>query len=212
MAHLYTDPSSLSQSGLSISQLGSESVSPVSKSLTSSRSILTSYLTTFLFNLHFYFDVTHSYILNKISLILFPYLYESDWYQLKDEKSCPLPPRVNLQSFDLYIPTMSYITFLLLAGIQAGRMGYFSPEYLGIVAGAGISSVFIDILMIYSGLYFLNCELPYLVDITAFSGYKFLACGLNKGIGILLGSNMYGILVIYTCITVGMFTVTIYSG
>lgn len=192
----------------SISSLESVSLdSPVPKSLGPAKLFVHSYLPTLISSLHFYFDVTHSYILSKISLILLPFLHTDDWNQTLTEQGQPLAPSRNVQSFDLYIPVMAYITFLLLAGIQAGRIGYFSPEYLGVIGSAGIGCEILDVLMIYAGLYFLDSELPYFIDILAFAGYKFLPCSINKAIAILLGSKLYNVCLAYTAITLGIFTV-----
>lgn len=64
-------------------------------------------------------------------------------------------PRHNLFAPDLYIPCMSFITFLLFTGINAGAKGEFSPEVLGITGSAGIVIVTLEVILIYGGFYLL---------------------------------------------------------
>ena len=69
-----------------------------------------------------YFDVTNRYVLNKLRIILFPFTVKTDdWkrqgmsYEFSNEGTM-VTPRGDLQAPDLYIPLMSFVTFILLVG------------------------------------------------------------------------------------------------
>lgn len=47
------------------------------------------------------------------------YFFFQDW-SLKYDQDNPVQPRYDLNAPDLYIPTMAYITFIVLAGLVMG--------------------------------------------------------------------------------------------
>ena len=83
-----------------------------------------------------YFDVTNTYVLHKLKIILLPFLVkEEEWRQggsmhatVSDYDddidgagvSSGNTPKNNLQAPDLYIPLMSFVTYLLLTGFYHG--------------------------------------------------------------------------------------------
>jgi len=82
-----------------------------------------------------YFDVTNSYVLQKLRIILFPItlkvclinliitLQDDDWRRKSagyDFNNQILTPRGDVQAPDLYIPSMFFATFILLTGFYLG--------------------------------------------------------------------------------------------
>ena len=80
-----------------------------------------------------YFDVTNSYVLRKLKIILFPFLLRGDdWKQTKTDAFSAdsfsgeigmeetFTPRNDLQAPDLYIPLMSFVTFVLITAFYKG--------------------------------------------------------------------------------------------
>lgn len=71
-----------------------------------------------------YFDVTNMYVINKMKVIFLPFLVkEDDWnpqgaqpYYGGSDQPQKATPRVDTQAPDLYIPLMSFVTFILWAG------------------------------------------------------------------------------------------------
>jgi len=76
--------------------------------------------------LKYYFDVSNSYVANKLRLILFPFM-KKDWERQNVRNPQNglvqgfLPPREDFNAPDLYIPFMAFITFVLLMGIKRGQ-------------------------------------------------------------------------------------------
>ncbi|CAJ0831854.1 1105_t:CDS:2 [Entrophospora sp. SA101] len=85
------------------------------------------------------------------------------------------PPREDINSPDLYIPAMAFVTYVLLTGIVAGTEDKFHPEVLGINATTGLLLVILELLFIKIGCYLLNItsETQFL-DFLSYSGYKFI--------------------------------------
>jgi len=69
--------------------------------------------------LKYYFAVDNKYVMNKLRLLFFPFA-QKDW-SLKFDQETAVQPRYDLNSPDLYIPTMGYITYIVLAGFILGK-------------------------------------------------------------------------------------------
>ena len=68
--------------------------------------------------LKYYFAVDTSYVLKKLMLIWFPFVHK-DW-TVRYQQDAPVAPRDDMNAPDLYIPTMSFVTYLLVAGYLLG--------------------------------------------------------------------------------------------
>merc|ERR1712000_255761 len=105
-----------------------------------------------------YFNVSNSYVINKLFLVLFPWRHKG-WSRKQavganGQEGWYLSPRDDINSPDMYIPVMGLVTYVLLSTLIAGLKGAFNPELLGVTATTGLSVV--------------------IVEITAYSGYKFV--------------------------------------
>lgn len=138
-----------------------------------------------------YFDVSNSYVVRKLLLVLFPWRHKP-WTRQQSRNAATdangnissqpipggmtyLPPRDDLNSPDMYIPTMSLITYTLLSTFLAGIRGSFRPELLGSNASTAVGVIIGEYLILKLAMYFLsiNNESSFL-DLLAYSGYKFV--------------------------------------
>ncbi|KAK7528302.1 ER to Golgi transport protein Yif1 [Phyllosticta citricarpa] len=120
-----------------------------------------------------YFNVTNSYVVNKLFLVLFPWRHRP-WVR-QNYDGFFLPPREDINSPDMYIPVMAFVTYILLSTLLAGIRGAFHPELLGITATKGFAVVLFEILGLKLGCYFLSISNDsQLLDLVAYSGYKFV--------------------------------------
>lgn len=158
-------------------------------------------------NLHYYFDVTNSYVIKKLSLITLPFLTTGDWQQELGSDGLPGSPRFNKFAPDLYIPLMSFITFLLLSGLKSGFSGNFSPQILGLTASSSVIFMCFELMIVYGGFYFLQCSLPSILDLLAYCGYKFVPCILTGFLTMLLGTQVYFPVFLYFAVCFGLFLV-----
>ncbi|KAK0140132.1 Protein YIF1A [Merluccius polli] len=161
--------------------------------------------------LKYFFAVDTRYVVKKLMLLMFPYTHQ-DW-EVRYHRDTPLTPRHDVNAPDLYIPTMAFITYILLAGMALGiqqRMGGvqcpniskavhmeklfvpFSPEVLGLCASTALVWVIIEVLVMLLSLYLLTVHTDLSTfDLLAYSGYKYVAMILTVLSGLLFGSDGY---------------------
>ena len=126
-----------------------------------------------------YFNVSNSYVLNKLFLVLFPWRHKP-WSRKQSvgpngQEGWYLPPRDDINSPDMYIPVMSLVTYIFLSALIAGLQGKFQPELFGYTASTALILVLIEILGLKFGCYLLNISNEsQLLDLVAYSGYKFV--------------------------------------
>ncbi|KAK3372023.1 YIF1-domain-containing protein [Podospora didyma] len=126
-----------------------------------------------------YFNVTNSYVINKLFLVLFPWRHKP-WSRKQavgpnGQEGWYLPPRDDVNSPDMYIPVMSVVTYIFLQTLIAGIQKRFQPELFGYIATTALAVVFIEILGLKLGCYLLSISNEsQLLDLVAYSGYKFV--------------------------------------
>ncbi|KAK6204773.1 YIF1-domain-containing protein [Scheffersomyces amazonensis] len=136
-------------------------------------------------DLKYYFQVSNSYVVKKLFLILFPYR-NKNWNRLNlqdatGDSSSPnsqqyAPPNLDVNAPDLYIPLMSFVTYILLWAAFQGLKGDFHPQLFGYLSSQTLAFSFLDISIFKIGLYLLNCSSQAsLWDLVGFSGYKYVA-------------------------------------
>ncbi|KAJ9397758.1 hypothetical protein DTO282F9_5278 [Paecilomyces variotii] len=138
-----------------------------------------------------YFNVSNSYVLSKLALVFFPWRHKP-WSrqqarltansagpngQITQQQysSIFLPPRDDINSPDMYIPTMAVVTYILLCTVLAGLRGSFHPELLGSITTTALAVIFFEILCLKVAMYLLSITNDsQLLDLVAYSGYKFV--------------------------------------
>jgi len=126
-----------------------------------------------------YFNVTNSYVINKLFLVLFPWRHKP-WSRKQamgpnGQEGWYLPPRDDINSPDMYIPVMSLVTYIFLQTLIAGLRGEFQPELFGYIASTAMVVVASEILGLKLGCYLLSISNEsQLLDLVAYSGYKFV--------------------------------------
>ncbi|KZZ99132.1 ER to Golgi transporter Yif1 [Moelleriella libera RCEF 2490] len=126
-----------------------------------------------------YFNVSNSYVVNKLFLVLFPWRHKP-WSRKQGtgangQEGWYLAPREDVNSPDMYIPVMALVTYILLSTLIAGLKGQFKPELLGYTATTGLVVVIVEIVALKLGCYLLNISSQsQLLDLIAYSGYKFV--------------------------------------
>ncbi|KAJ6680696.1 INTEGRAL MEMBRANE HRF1 FAMILY PROTEIN [Salix purpurea] len=74
----------------------------------------------------YYFQVNDHYVRNKLKIVLLPFLNRGHWTRITEPVGGRLsyePPINDINAPDLYIPCMSFATYLVLAGISLGLSG-----------------------------------------------------------------------------------------
>ncbi|PCH41943.1 protein transporter yif1 [Wolfiporia cocos MD-104 SS10] len=157
-----------------------------------------------------HFNVSNSYVMNKLRLVLFPWRHK--WSRrvrrAENGQSEWQPPRDDLNAPDLYIPLMALVTYILLAALYSGLHSRFHPEILGVTASKALAVVLLDFVFVKLGCYFLNIPSGnnQILDLLAYDGYKFVGVILTLLAGLLnVGRTLYMIVFIYAFLATAFF-------
>jgi len=171
-----------------------------------------------------YFEVDNRYVLAKMKTVLFPvFLKGKKWKRLEtedgEEDSSPpappqqlhpspqaspsfskkySPPSVDANAPDLYLPLMSFVTYVVLTSYVKGTNGQFTPEVLSQVTYSCLAWQLLEVLVIRLGLYMLSVQAAPLLDLVANTGYIYVGLCVNMLVGVLLGKTAYAASVCWT--------------
>ncbi|KAL1513055.1 hypothetical protein ABEB36_002534 [Hypothenemus hampei] len=156
--------------------------------------------------LKYYFAVDTRYVLTKLALLFFPFTH-SDW-SVKYEQDTPIQPRYEINVPDLYIPSMAYITYVLVAGLVLGMQNKFSPEQIGITASSALAWCLIELAIYKTILYIFQVETSLrTLDLLAYSGYKYVGTIICILISLITGKIGFYASLIYTNLALAFFLV-----
>ncbi|XP_067363620.1 protein YIF1B isoform X1 [Channa argus] len=156
--------------------------------------------------LKYYFAVDTVYVGKKLGLLIFPYMHEN--WEVCYQQDTPVAPRFDVNAPDLYIPAMSFITYILVAGVALGTQNRFSPELLGVQASSALVWLIMEVLVVLLSLYLVtvNTDLT-TIDLLAFSGYKYVGMIVGVVAGLLFGRAAYYISLLWCCVAIFVFTI-----
>ncbi|QLL31250.1 hypothetical protein HG536_0B01110 [Torulaspora globosa] len=156
-------------------------------------------------SLSHYFQVTTSYVLRKLQIIVLPFFKKASWQRIPDTQSQAsgslsfLPPKDDVNSPDLYIPIMGLVTYILVWNMQKGLQGSFNPENLYYKLSSTLAFVGLDLVILKLGLYLLvnvNSPTSSLTELVCYVGYKFVPLTLvlfspNRPLYISMAAKVY---------------------
>eukprot|EP00727_Mastigamoeba_balamuthi_P008802 m51a1_g4544 hypothetical protein (291) ;mRNA; r:58845-60420 len=158
-----------------------------------------------------YFDVSNSYVINKLKLIVIPFLHRGGWRRQSintdDGGKIFLPPRDDINAPDLYIPLMAFITYVLIYSLLRGVEHDFTPEVLSWAATKGLSVLALEIIAVRTAMYVINTSVR-LLDLIAYLSYVFVGvvCSMLSGLA-LGGSPAVLVVALYMGIAMASFVV-----
>ena len=92
-----------------------------------------------------------------------------------------MQPRYERNAPDMYIPTMAFLTYVVMAGLSLGTQERFTPEQLGILASSALAWGVIELLVHTITLYVMNLDTRLkTLDLLAYTGYKYV--GINAAL------------------------------
>ncbi|KAG0235661.1 hypothetical protein BGW42_004900 [Actinomortierella wolfii] len=137
-----------------------------------------------------YFNVSNSYVVNKLKLLVFPWRHKP-WARLMKRSDSTgecigyLPPRDDINAPDMYIPVMAFVTYVLLVGVSEGASNKFRPEILGPTASSALAVILLEFILIKLCIYLLNITSEVsMLDLLAYSGYKFVGIIVSIVVGL----------------------------
>jgi len=136
-----------------------------------------------------YFQVDVGYVMRKLLILFFPF-YHRSWSRkrkpidpfvnpmdpdaaIQHTTQRLLPPSEDPNAPDLYIPAMSFVTYVLLVGLLRGAEGKFTPQAMGEWASMGLIVIVLEVLLIRVALFLAQGPSVPWFDLIAYSGYKF---------------------------------------
>ena len=117
-----------------------------------------------------YFDVDNTYVLVKLRYLFLPFLKE------KSLDSDEIQNKYNIEYFDLYLPIMSFITYVLAVSFITALTdpSTFNPQTLGKILSKDFSLYMINAALVKLLMFiFLNNPLSF-TEIFSLTGYKFI--------------------------------------
>jgi len=161
--------------------------------------------------LKYYFHVNNDYVIKKLKILIVPCLHRQ-WKRRRvneiDPSSPYQPPREDYNAPDLYIPTMAFITFILLVGFALGTLGQFSPEILAAVASSTLLALVMEVLLlkgVFTVIVDTSDRCPTFTELFSFCGYKYVSLILDLLIGLLFGSWMFTVAKVVNACCIGFF-------
>ncbi|XP_034942549.1 protein YIF1B [Chelonus insularis] len=156
--------------------------------------------------LKYYFAVDTDYVFIKLALLFFPFTHR-DW-SVKYEQDVPLQPRYEKNAPDMYIPTMAFLTYVVMAGLSLGTQGRFTPEQLGILASSALAWGVIELVVHTTTLYVMNLETSLrTLDMLAYCGYKYVGINVALLFSLMFGKFGYYTILIYYSISLAFFLI-----
>jgi hypothetical protein len=170
-------------------------------------------VTGFMAGLKYYFTVDNSYVARKLQTLIFPFKNSSGWKRAPGTGNGGkwLPPVHDINAPDLYIPCMSLVTFALVTAFVKGTAGKFTPEVLTDVMSYNMLVNFIEVMMLKAALVMLQSSTCSILDLIAYSGYKYFGLVINMVAGLCLGKSMYYVVMLYTGCSMAFFMIKILS-
>jgi len=154
--------------------------------------------------LKYYFAVDNSYVTRKLALLLFPFT-QADW-SIRYNHDEPVQPRFELNAADLYIPSMAFVTYILVVGYMLGLQERFSPEVLAATASSALTALLLEILLIYLTTTIMAISTTLAKwDTLAFCMYKYVGMIVCLVAGLLLSSSGYYPALAYTAAALALF-------
>jgi len=158
--------------------------------------------------LKYYFAVDTTYVYKKLLLVLFPFI-NTDW-SIKYSQSEAVPPKLDVNAPDLYIPIMSFVTYLLFVGICLGFQKKFTPELLGIQASSALGWFVIEVVLIFIMMQVLSIKSALKTfDIMSFCGYKYFGMIFCLIGSLAFSTTGYTLVLGYMCLAITYFMVYI---
>lgn len=162
-------------------------------------------------SLRHYFNVTHGYVLRKVLWQIVPLTStkkKSSEGELGSEKDWTVRVyeglEVDVEEPDLYIPTMGFVTYVILCGLVRGIQEQFTPDTISSTMTFAIVLLVLETTVAKSVLFMSGAVNAPTVDLAALLGYKFFYLSLQLLLGLTLGFGRRPTGFFYHLLTLGL--------
>lgn len=154
--------------------------------------------------LKYYFAVDNTYVTKKLMLLLFPFAH-NDW-SIRYNHDEPVQPRFELNAADLYIPSMAFVTYILVVGYMLGMQDRFAPDLLATTGSSSLTMLVLELIVIYLTTTIMNINTTLSkCDIVAFCMYKYVGMILCLVMGLFFSTSGYYAAIAYTALALALF-------
>lgn len=165
------------------------------------------------FALKMHFNVDHAFVLRKLFLLFCPFPLvlrkgaqgEPSW-RAQEPMSGNMGSenlKTDINDTDLYIPLMSFVTYVVVYGMQRGTVNTFEPGVLSSTASFATSLLILEVGAAKFALYVVGSTAA-AMDLVANCGYKFVPLVVMVLCRIALGGTLYYILFMYLAAAAAM--------
>jgi len=162
-------------------------------------------------SVRYYFQLNNSFVVSKLMILLMPFRHRTWTRAHAGGGVYPYAePRHDINAPDLYLPTMALMTHVLLIAYHLGQQGRFTPEIFGLTASKGLGVVALEVTLMKAAFYFFPMPAgagsgAALLDLVAYSGYKFVGIVVSMLLGLFLPPLFYRFVTLYTALCTGFF-------
>lgn len=148
-------------------------------------------------SLRYYFQVSNAYVRRKLGLVLFPWFPRRNWVRqlqpVQDASGVDLYayPSEDVNAPDMYIPLMAFITHLVVIALEQGVGGRFHPDQFGAHASKALGLMILELVFLKIFTYLLSCSGSSLLDLCAYSGYKYVGITVTSLVALLTKRPLY---------------------
>lgn len=132
----------------------------------------------------YYFDVDNQYVVRKLMVVFFPFVFKGTWGKNSQEYSQDhqgfLSPKNELHAADLFIPLMALMTFVLGICFSRGIGDQFQPDLIGDYLTATMALLLIEMLLIKTVFFMVKLNEASCLDILSHISYKFAILSFLK--------------------------------
>jgi len=159
-----------------------------------------------------YFNVTHGYVLRKMAWQLVPLPStkkkstegeiggEKDWTSRMFEGL-----EVDIEEPDLYIPSMGFVTYVLLCGLIRGLQDEFTPDVLSAAINFAVVLLVVEAAVIKGVLFTAGAVNAPVADLVSLLSYKYFYLSLQLIFGLILGWGHKPSGFLYPLLALGLF-------
>eukprot|EP00931_Biecheleriopsis_adriatica_P090552 TRINITY_DN64517_c0_g1_i1.p1 TRINITY_DN64517_c0_g1~~TRINITY_DN64517_c0_g1_i1.p1 ORF type:complete len:315 (-),score=64.02 TRINITY_DN64517_c0_g1_i1:77-1021(-) len=164
-----------------------------------------------------YFNVNHGYVLRKMLWQLVPnpsVKKKSSEGELGAEKDWTVRVfnglELDIEEPDLYIPTMGFVTYVVLCGVVRGLQDTFTPEVISATISFAVVALVLETTIVKAALFMSGAVNTPTADLVALLGYKFFYLSLHIALGLILGRGwkpsgfFYNLLILGLAVSCGV--------
>ncbi|CAJ1452967.1 unnamed protein product [Effrenium voratum] len=158
-----------------------------------------------------YFNVHHGYVLRKLLWQLIPFhstKKKATDGELGGQKDWTVRIidglELDIEEPDLYIPTMGFVTYVVLYGLVRGIQEDFSPEVLSATISSALVMLILELALMKGALFMSGAVNTPTLDLFALLGYKFFYLSVHLGLGLLWGRGRKPSGFFYTVLILGL--------